>query len=281
MVRSRERSNALSEREVMEPRQKTHRGRCLWCMEILVLVLATAGASPAVAGAAKVPKKGKLLYMTLTKGYHHESVELSKQIVKEIGDKSGAFETTVTEDVGAFTASNLRNYDAVMFNTTGELPMTEEEKQALVSFLKSGHGFVGVHSATDTFYMWNTYGDIIGGWFNNHPWHQMVTIDVEDSASPIVGFLGKSFQISDEIYQIGDFKAKTSHVLLRLDPSSVKLEKEGVVRRYYGWPVAWTRMFGKGRVFYDSLGHENAVWNDPRYQQMLLNGIKWVMGQIK
>lgn len=252
-----------------------------WRFNILAAALIVAWASSAVAGAAKAPKKGKLLYMTLTKGYHHESVELSKQVVKQIGDKSGAFETTVTEDVGAFTAQNLKNYDAVMFNTTGELPLTDEEKRAFVAFLKSGHGFVGVHSATDTFYMWGTYGDIIGGWFNNHPWHQMVTVDVEDPASPMVSFLGKSFQISDEIYQIGDFKAETSHVLLRLDPSSVDLGKGGVVRRYYGWPIAWTRMFGKGRVFYTALGHEDAVWNDPRFQEMLLNGIKWVTKQIK
>ncbi len=103
-------------------------------------------------GYSRAARKGKLLYMTLTKGFHHQSVELSKQIVKEIGEKSGAFETTVTEDVGAFTKQNLKNYDAVMFNTTGELPMTDEEKSALADFIRSGHGFVGVHSATDTFY---------------------------------------------------------------------------------------------------------------------------------
>ncbi len=231
------------------------------------------------AGHSRPAKKGKLLYMTLTKGFHHESVELSKQIVKEMGEKSGDYDTTVTEDVGAFTKENLKNYDAVMFNTTGELPMTDEEKSALVDFLRSGHGFVGVHSATDTFYMWSTYGDIIGGWFNHHPWHQMVTIEVVDPKSPLVSFLGNSFQINDEIYQISDFKAETSHVLLKLDPKSVAMQKEGVRIRYYGWPVAWTRMFGKGRVYYNSLGHEDAVWNDPRYQEMLLNGIRWVMRQ--
>ena len=231
------------------------------------------------AGHSRPAKKGKLLYMTLTKGFHHESVELSKQIVKEMGEKSGAYDTTVTEDVGAFTKENLKNYDAVMFNTTGELPMTDEEKSAFVDFLRSGHGFVGVHSATDTFYLWSTYGDIIGGWFNHHPWHQMVTIDVADPKSPLVSFLGSSFQINDEIYQISDFKAETSHVLLKLDPKSVDMQKEGVRIRYYGWPVAWTRMFGKGRVYYNSLGHEDAVWNDQRYQEMLLNGIRWVMRQ--
>jgi hypothetical protein len=245
----------------------------------MVLLLALV-ASVARIGYTRPAGKGKLLYMTLTKGYHHQSVELSKQIVKEIGEKSAAFETTVTEDVGAFTKENLKNYDAVMFNTTGELPMTDEEKNALADFIRSGHGFVGVHSATDTFYTWGTYGDIIGGWFNDHPWHEMVTIDVADPTSNLVSSLGSSFQIKDEIYQISDFKAETSHVLLQLDPKSVNTRKEGVRIRYYGWPVAWTRMFGKGRVYYNSLGHEEAVWNDPRYQEMLSNGIRWVMKQI-
>jgi len=231
-------------------------------------------------GHSRAPRKGKLLYMTLTKGFHHESVGLSKQIVKEMGEKSGAFDTTVTEDVGVFTKENLKNYAAVMFNTTGELPMTDEEKSALADFIRSGHGFVGVHSAIDTFYTWGTYGDIIGGWFNNHPWHEMVTIDVADPKNSLVSFLGNSFRINDEIYQVSDFKAETSHVLLQLDPKSVNTQKEGTRIRYYGWPVAWTRMFGKGRVYYNGLGHEDAVWNDPRYQEMLLNGIKWVMRQF-
>ena len=230
-------------------------------------------------GHAQPARKGTLLYMTLSSGFHHESVELSKQIVKEIGEESGAFDVTVTEDVGAFTKENLKNYDAVMFYTTGELPMTEEEKSAFADFIRSGHGFVGVHSATDTFYTWATYGDIIGGWFNNHPWHQLVTIDVVDPKSKLVSFLGNSFQINDEIYQISDFKAETSHVLLRLDPKSVDTQKEGARVRYYGWPVAWTRTFGKGRVYYNSLGHEDAVWKAPRYQEMLLNGIRWVTRQ--
>ena len=244
-----------------------------------MLLLFSLAASVPQVGYCRAARKGRLLYMTLTKGYHHQSVELSKQIVKQLGDKSGAFDTTVTEDVGAFTQENLKNFDAVMFNTTGELPMTDEEKSALADFIRSGHGFVGVHSATDTFYTWGTYGDLIGGWFNNHPWHEMVTIDVVDPNSKLVSFLASSFQINDEIYQISDFKAETSHVLLQLDPKSVNTQKEGVHIRYYGWPVAWTRMFGKGRVYYNSLGHEEAVWNDQRYQEMLLNGIRWVMRQ--
>ena len=249
-----------------------------WILVVALAVAFLSGTSPA---RAATPKKGKLLYMTLTKGWHHDSIELSKQILKEIGEKNGAFDVTVTEDVAAFTAENLKNYNAVVFNTTGELPMDDAEKKAFMDFVRSGHGFIAVHSATDTFYMWGEFGELIGGYFNGHPWHQMVTIEVTDPASPLVNFLGKSFQINDEIYQISDFQVKACHVLLRLAPTAEDLKKPGVLHRYYGWPVAWTRTFGKGRVYYNGLGHDDWVWKDPRFQEMLAKGIQWAMGQTK
>ena len=215
--------------------------------------------------------------MTLSKGFRHDSVKPSEQILTEMGKKSGAFQVTVTQDVGAFTRANLKNYQAVMFYTTGELPFTEEEKAALVDFLKSGHGFVGVHSATDTLYDWPVYLQIVGAYFEGHPWHQMVTVDVVDPKSPLVGFLGKSFEINDEIYQLRDFQAGTSQVLLKLDTESVNMHARGVTQRSYGWPLAWTRGFGEGRVFYTALGHEEATWKDPRFQEMLTKAIKWAM----
>jgi type 1 glutamine amidotransferase len=68
-------------------------------------------------------------------------------------------------------------------------------------------------------------------------------------------------------------------VLLRLDPSSVDLGKTGVHQRFYGWPLAWKRSYGQGRVFYTALGHEASVWRDPRYQRVLTNAILWSMGK--
>jgi uncharacterized protein len=247
-------------------------------LTVSIILAALLLLAPALPMRAKSPKKGRLLYMTLSAGFHHDVVPFSAEVVKQIGDKSGAFETTVTEDVGAFTKENLKNYDAVMFYTTGELPMTDEEKEAFADFVRSGHGFVGVHSATDTFYMWEPYLKIVGAYFNDHPWHQQVTVDVADPSSPLVSFLGKSFQVNDEIYQMSDFQADSTHVLLRLDPSSVDLKNPRVRERFYGWPLAWTRNDGKGRVFYTALGHERAVWESSWFQEMLLNGIKWAMG---
>ncbi len=232
---------------------------------------------PALLPTPSQAQDARLLYFTRSAGYRHEVIPASQAVLKEIGARS-AFAVTMSEDVAVFTPENLRGYRAVMFFTTGELPMSDAQKAALLDFVRSGGGFIGVHSATDTFYEWPDYGKLIGGYFNEHPWHQKVTVGVAEPKSPLVGSLPPSFAISDEIYQIRDFDAATSQVLLRLDPSSVDLKAPNVRPQPYGWPLAWTRAFGQGRVFYTALGHEEAVWRDPRYQQILANAIAWVMG---
>jgi type 1 glutamine amidotransferase len=134
-----------------------------------------------------------------------------------------------------------------------------------------------VHSATDTFYQWPEYRNVIGGYFDQHPWHQAVVVNVAERDDPLVAFLGQSFAVTDEIYQIRDFDVAASRVLLRLDPTSVDLTRPNVHRHPYGWPLAWTRFYGEGRVFYTALGHEEAVWRDPRFQQLLRHATLWVL----
>jgi type 1 glutamine amidotransferase len=221
----------------------------------------------------------RVLYFTYSAGYRHEVIPLSKAILTQLGKNSGVFDVIATEDASEFSTDNLKRYAAVMFYTTGELPMSHAEKAALLNFVRSGRGFLGIHSATDTFYTWPDYLDLIGGYFNGHPWHQAVTIEVADPGDPLVAFLGSSLQFEDEIYQISDFDYRGSRVLLRLDPSSVDLGKPGVHQRFYGWPLAWTRVYGQGRVFYTALGHEASVWQDIRYQRILTNAILWSMGR--
>jgi hypothetical protein len=223
----------------------------------------------------------RILYLTHSAGFRHDVIPTSRAVLKQLGEASRAFRITTTEDVSALSAENLRHYAAVMFFTTGELPISDAQKAALLTFVRSGRGFLGVHSATDTFYMWPEYGKLVGGYFNEHPWHQKVTIDVADPMSPLVGFLAPSFTLDDEIYQIRDFDAQASRILLRLDPTSVDLDAPNVHRQDYGWPLAWTRSYGRGRVFYTALGHEEGVWRDPRYQQMLTNAILWTIRKAR
>jgi type 1 glutamine amidotransferase len=239
------------------------------------IALLAGAATIAPLGARAEPQPGRILFLTRSAGYRHEVIPLSKAILTQLGRSSGAFEVIATEDTSEFSTEELKRYAAVMFYTSGELPMSGAEKAALLDFVRSGGGFIGVHSATDTFYTWPDYLDLIGGYFNGHPWHQAVTVEVADPTDPLVAFLGNSLQIEDEIYQISDFDFRGSHVLLRLDQSSVDLSKPGVHQRFYGWPLAWTRSYGTGRVFYCALGHEASVWQDARYQQILSDAILW------
>jgi type 1 glutamine amidotransferase len=222
------------------------------------------------------PASARVLYFNLSAGYRHEAIPVSREIMRKIGSAAG-FDIVASEDVSVFSAENLQRYAAVMFFTTGELPMNDAQKAALADFVRAGGGFLGVHSATDTFYTWPEYGKLIGGWFNQHPWHQKVRINVADPADPLVAFLGPSIEIDDEIYQIRDFDDRGSHVLLRLDPASVDLTLPDVHREPYGWPLAWTRSYGAGRVFYTALGHEEAVWRDARFHRLMRNAALWVM----
>jgi uncharacterized protein len=249
----------------------THRERIVTRREFIALVSSATAIRPLGARAERPPER--VLYFTYSAGYRHDVIPLSEAVLTQLGRNSGAFEVIATEDLSEF--SSLERYAAVMFYTTGEIPMSDVQKTALLNFVRSGRGFLGVHSATDTFYTWPDYLDLIGGYFNGHPWHQGVTIEVADAADPLVAFLGNSLQLDDEIYQISDFDYRGSRVLLRLDQSSVDLSKAGVHQRFYGWPLAWKRFFGEGRVFYSALGHEASVWQDWRYQRILTNAILW------
>jgi len=218
------------------------------------------------------------LYVTHSAGFRHDVIPLSVQILQEIGPRLGGFDVTHTEDAATMTRDALARYDAVVFFTTGELPLSAEQKTAFLDFIRGGKGFIGIHSATDTFYEWPEYGRLIGAYFDGHPWHQRVTVRVEDRQHPASSQWPASFTIDDEIYQFRSWSRADVHVLLNLDPSSVDLAAPGVNRADRDFALAWTRTEGRGRVFYTALGHEAATWRDARVQQHLAGGIRWAMG---
>lgn len=220
----------------------------------------------------------KVLYLTHSAGFKHDVLPLSEQILKQIGERSGSFEVTATQDCSALSRDGLKPYDAVVFYTTGELPISDAQKAAFLDFIRSGKGFVGIHSATDTFYKWPEYGELIGGYFDQHPWHQEVTINVEDQRHPATHHFERTFKITDEIYQFKDFSRSRVHVLLSLDANSVDLNKPAVHRTDKDFALAWWRNYGNGRVFYTALGHRPEVWQDERFQQHLLGAVRWAMG---
>lgn len=220
----------------------------------------------------------RLLYVTHSAGYKHEVLPYSQEVLTRIGEESGAFAATCTDDVATVNWATLNaDYDAVAFCTTGELPMTEPDRQAIIDFTRSGKAFVGIHNATDTFYKWEPYGEMIGGYFNGHPWHQEVGLIVADPDHPSTRPLPASFRMHDEIYVHRNWSPEKTHVLMWLDNSTVDLEKGAGKRENNDFAMAWCHDYGAGRVFYTALGHAEPTWKDEKFHAHLLGGIRWAM----
>jgi hypothetical protein len=277
---------------------------CLLCAGVIVGCLGIT----AVAQAA--PRK--VLVVTVTTGFRHSSIPTAEKVLGELAKESGAFTVEYarvepkdpqfqgpdgkpdTAKVNAaieavlaekMSPAALKHYDAIVFaNTTGNLPLPD--RQAFLDWIKSGKGFVGMHSATDTFHGFAGYLDMIGAEFKTHDSQQMEVQPINQNPQcPACAHLGKDWKVFDEIYQFKNFDSSKVHGLLTLDkkPSA----KDPAPGEY---PIAWCKEYGKGRVFYTSLGHREDVWDptwpdrkNPKavaeaYQKHILNGIKWALG---
>jgi type 1 glutamine amidotransferase len=223
-------------------------------------------------------QKKKLLYVTTAAGVAHSSRPLSRDVVKKLGVDSGRFLATVTDATELITPESLKTFDAVLFYTTGTLsnfPLTKENREALVQWVKDGHAFLGVHSATDTYEDWEPYREMIGGSFDGHPWNEKIKVDIEDPSHPAAQPLPYNWEIEDEIYQFKNYSRDRIHVILSMNDGSEKGKGKRADKDY---PIAWCRAYGKGKVFYTSLGHREDVWTNPLYQAHLLGGILWALG---
>jgi type 1 glutamine amidotransferase len=285
---------------------------------------------PVVPTAQAAPEK--VLVVTVTKGFRHSSIPTAEKILGQLAEKSGAFTVDYArvepsdpqfkgadgkpdkEKVDAaivavlaekMSPAALKRLDAVIFaNTTGDLPLPD--KQAFLDWIKSGKGFVGMHSASDTFHPFPPYIEMLGGEFKEHHAQVEVQPRVEDHNCPACRHLGANWKVFDEIYLFKNFEASKVHRLLMLDQHpNDKTPGE--------YPISWCRAYGGsasielpgngaalllqkhwprkgGRVFYTSLGHREDVWDpswpdrkNPKevaeaYQTHILHGIKWALG---
>jgi type 1 glutamine amidotransferase len=244
------------------------------------------------ATAADSPKK--LLVVTVTKGFRHSSIPTAEKVLGELADRSQAFIVdyvrTDEEMATKMTKENLRQYDGFIFaNTTGVLPLPD--KDAFLAEVHSGKAFIGMHSASDTFHgkgMIDPYIDMCGGEFAGHGAQVGVECLVMDPEHASTRHLENPWRIAqEEIYLLKNYDRHQVRDLLSLDKHPNKPEERG------HFPVSWCKTFGKGRVFYTSLGHREDVWdpNTPEglkranekqvseaYQQHILNGILWALG---
>ena len=232
------------------------------------------------------PARKRLLVIGEEKGYRHEAVTHAMVTIERLGRETGAWDTVIRTDAEALTkakleynAKNLNDFDAVLFYTGGTLEMDEQKKADFISFVHDdGKGFIGIHSAAITFTQWPAFGEMIGGYYDEHPWNTFdAPIVVEDATFPGMLSWKPSFTLSDEIYQLKMFSRENSRVLMRLDASKLDLKNPRVHRTDNDFAVAFAKTYGKGRVFYTTLGHVEANWDKPEMQAMITGAIKWAL----
>jgi type 1 glutamine amidotransferase len=280
---------------------------CFLITAALVAVLcASSVESAAGAPAPKAAKTKRLLLVTDSGGFVHDSVGLAEEILKEIGPKNG-FEVTcyrytrdpndkgfqkycddfrkntkvaiTPESCGRVNKETLKNFDCVLFFTTGN-PLTKDELKDLEDWVKEGGAFAGTHCATDTLYG-TSYGALVGAYFDSHPWTKKIKLKVEDPKHAAGTAFKSGDEIDDEIYQFRDapYSREKLHIILSVDNSSIDVNKGK--RKDMDYAISWCQEFGKGRSFYTSLGHRKEVWKDERFQQHLIGGLKWAMKEAE
>lgn len=242
------------------------------------------------ASAQEKAEKARVLFLTQSQGFVHGAVNRrgrprvlapAEIAMTQLGQQSGLFTVDCTQN--AEDLENLEKYDILMLYTSGDLPISDEAREYLTNtWLKQkGHGVIGFHSATDTYRNENPehawYRELIGGTFNGHPWSWQanVTISVHEPEHPTMKPFGKEFQIQDEIYQYVNFVPGNVRVLMSLNMEKCDIKKP------YHVPVAWCRMLGDGKIFYNNLGHNDGTWTDKRFLKSTEAAVKWVLNQVE
>jgi cytochrome c len=220
-------------------------------------------------GAASAPLAApKILVFTKTTGFRHASIPGAIRAVKTLGAQDG-FAVDATEDAGAFTDGNLAGYDAVVFLlTTGDV-LDDTQQGAFQRYLRAGHGWVGVHSASDTEYDWAWYGGLVGAYFRDHPAIQAATLDV---AEPRNGLPAKWMR-TDEWYNFQSNPRPSVHVLATIEESSY--DGGGMGSDH---PIAWWHDYDGGRAWYTAGGHTDEAWSEPLFLTHVLGGIDYAIG---
>jgi len=248
-------------------------------------------------------KKKLLAIGDVHTGYQHDSVSHALATIERLGRESGSFVTYIHTDTQLITkdkiygtgryaappqgtrgvnAKNLDYFDAIFFYGLGEEELSDKQKADLLAFVHDdGKGFVGAHSAIDAFYNWPEYGEMVGAYFDNHPWGVFdAPIIVEQPSFPGMKQFPHTFVLRDEIYvpTNAPYSREKVDVLARMDAGRVDLKVKDLHRTDRDFPVAWVKKYGKGNVFYSTFGHPDEAWDKPEIQQMYLEAIKWALG---
>ena len=155
-------------------------------------------------------------------------------------------------------------------------PLSLEQQQAMVAFVRSGKGLMTIHSGIDANYGWAEFREMVGGGlFRAHPWTRPAQINVEDPSNAAVSHFGQSFNLREEVYTLDVNPRPNVHVLLSLDLPSV-----GEAAGSQDHPIAFVKKYGEGRVFSTVLGHFGDNWQRPDFVQHVMQGLRIAAGTV-
>lgn len=228
-------------------------------------------------------KKRVLIYTKNGKGFVHKNIPSSIKALQEICALE-KIETDVSEDPAVFTDKNLAKYDAIIFsNANNDVFDTEDQKKAFQKYIRSGGGFIAIHSANAVERSWPWYWALVGGKFVRHAPHQEFDVIVIDKNHPSTNFLDKKWVVNDECYYSNNLNPDI-HVLLAADLTTVEDKKRSeypadIFGNYF--PLCWSHEFEGARQWYTALGHDAETYNDPTFRKHLRGGILWVLNDKK
>jgi len=219
----------------------------------------------------------------------HESTSHAVSVIEQLGYESGAYDTFIRTDSNIIATQplmttggrasggpSLANVDAIFFLGHREVALDDAQKAELAAFVRGGKGFVAAHVALTAFESWPEFGELLGGRYDQHPWNTAAgTVINDDPSFPATRHFPATFPLVDEFYQAKDAPRDKIRTLLRLDTSKMPPHPE---LRNRDFPLAWAKMYGKGRVFYSSLGHAPETWDNRDVRQMYFEAIRWALG---
>src|SRR4029077_1048759 len=244
------------------------------------------------------PRKQVLAWADVRNGYQHDSISHAVATIERLGRESGAYDTFIRTDSQlitkrpitfpagtgiatgeSFNVRNLNYFDAIFFFGVREIDLSPEQRADLLSFVKDdGKGLVAAHSAATAFFSWPEFGEMLGGRFDEHPWNIIDgTVVVDAPTFPAMRHFPPRVVVHDELYQLKDFSRSKLRVLAHLDASLLDLNRPLVHRKDGGFPAAWAKTYGKGRVLYSILGKEADHWATPPLRTRYYEAMRWAL----
>ena len=232
------------------------------------------------------------------KGYCVPQGELA---MKTLGEKTGAFQPTASDDIALLLPENIKKFDAIVLNNTcgawikpaddameklkthGDAAAVEKIlRTSLLDFVDRGGGLVAYHFAAGGNRHWPDFAELLGAKFTGHPWNEEVGVKLDEPDHPLLkAFGGKDFRIADEIYEFGEpYLREKLRVLLSLDIKTTKMNVQWINRKDGDFAQAWVKQHGKGRVFYCGIGHRTEIWWNPTILRFYLDAIQFAAGDL-